>query len=326
VKITRILLVLLTSIPLTRREISKQLGLTKSYSGHDPITEPMRMLITAGILISKEKKREVRDKRGREVKVLGKGRLSELWELDRNIRVLRTIYADYPELREIIGKTDWVYDVIVQQGLNPDGIDNVQGKDIRNLHKMLQLSPSFFHICLTSPSIKQTAAHWSYIRDNRSPKPSKKLVKHYIDRMQPRHYPFRAYYDLFTFCLFSDEISDKSTDEEYKLLETFRKIWQQKERGMIQWNNVEIMQGMMIETLKRVCRRASEDNGVLDQIKKQISRYDHEDAEYKKMELDMLDGRAELTPEMVDASFGRKKSIVTDMVDLLELGDILVPH
>lgn len=95
---------------------------------------------------------------------------------------------------------------------------------------------------------------------------------------------------------------------------------------MIQWDNVEIMQGMMIETLKRVCQRASEDNGVLDQINKQISRYDHEDAEYKKMESDMLDGRAELTPEMVDASFGRKKSIVTDMVDLLELGDIITPH
>jgi hypothetical protein len=321
VKIKRILELLLTSIPLTRKEITKKLGFKKSYSDYDPITKPMTILKDGNIIISKGKKRELRE-RSDDVKILGRGSLSKLWEINRDLQVLRKIYADYPDLRENISKTGWVYDVIVEQGLNPDEIDNIQKKDIRDLYKMLKLSPLFYHLCLTSPSIKQTAIQWSYILHNWGHTPSKKAAKNYIEGIKLRSYPFTAYYDLFVFCNFSDENSGKSSDQSYTFLEKYLHLRRERERNLTNMTIVEKMQFAMIETLKHVVECSAENSGILDQIKEQISCYEHEETEYNKRETAMLLGKEELSYDEVDVIVQRKERIAREIIDLLELGDI----
>lgn len=320
-KIKKILELLLNSIPLTRTEISKKIDLKKSYSGQDPITDVMRILIQGNILISKGEKREFLVKRTN-TKILGRGRPSKLWEINRDLQILRKIYIDYLDLRETISKTDWVYDVIVQQGLNPNEIDNIEEKDIQDLYKMLKLSPLFYQLCLTSPSIKQTAIQWSYILHNWGHTPSKKAAKNYIEKIELRTYPFTAYYDLFVFCNFSDENSGKSSDQSYTFLEQFLHLRRERERYFTNKTIVDKMQSVMIETLKSVVACSTENSEVLDQINKQISQYEYEETEFKKME----SGEEELTIEKVDVIVQRKERIVRDITNLLQLGDIFVHH
>lgn len=319
-----ILSAFLKSDPLTRKEVSQKTCLKKSYSDSDPITIPMRLLVQDNILVCTGKIREILDK-GSDVKILGRGRPSVQWGIKRDLQTLKKIYTGYPNLRNILRTTGWVYDVIVHEGLGLREMDNVRDQDISYLRDMLHFSPSFFKLCLTSPSIQQTALHWSSIRNNWNSKPLRRLTKRPIKSLQHSPFPFHAYLDLFIFCLFSDEISGKSTFKEYKTLQTLQEIWLEKERNMKKWDRDRIKRATMIDTVRQVVNRSSDEPNLMESLEEQISRYDTEEKEYNKMESNMLSGKHELTPDMVDASIQRREGIMSEIIELLELEGVFTP-
>jgi len=284
----------------------------------------MRLLIDDGILELAGKVREPIDK-GSDVKILGRGRLSEQYRIRRNLRNIKKIYLLHPGLEGTLRATDWVYDVILLETMNLDAMENVREQDRQYLKGMLRVSPSFFNLCLIAPLIQQTALRWSSIRNNQNLKPLKPPSKHVIHSIQLHQYPFHAYLNLFIFCLFLDETYGGSTEEEYKILETIQKIWVEKERDMKNWDRDRIKRAAMIDTVRQVVNRSSDEPDLMKSLEAQISRYDTEEKEYNKMESNMLSGKHELTPDMVDASVTRREWIMSGIIDLLELESIFTP-